>query len=258
VPVVVAARERCETAAARALTSQGAQMVERHETAPGRVLLYAATAEPERAVAALRASGWRAAARPDDGGHLSAWQRHTAPVVVAGRLSVCFPWSEFDRAASLPTVEIDPGASFGTGAHPSTLLLLDELARRLQGGEQVLDVGCGSGVLAVAAARLGATAFATDIDAAALAATARNAEWNDVDVTVSGALPDGRFDAIVANIGADALVELAPEVMARASHAGWVGLSGLSPAQLSRVAAAYGQMGDERSDGEWAALILHG
>jgi ribosomal protein L11 methyltransferase len=209
-------------------------------------------------VSALRAEGWRATLRPESGGHLTAWLAHTAPVDIEGRFVVCFPWSEFDRGAAPPAVEVDPGASFGTGAHPSTRLLLVELARRVRAGDRVLDVGCGSGVLSLAAALLGADAVATDIAPAAAAATEANAMWNGLRVSVVPAVPAGTFDAVVANIGADELVRLAPVLGACVAPGGWVGLSGVSPAQLSRVGAAYGGRGEERRDGEWAALVIPG
>ncbi len=185
--------------------------------------------------------------------------------MVSDRLCVCFPWSEFDRSAVAGIVEIDPGRSFGTGSHPSTRLLLTELADRIGGGETVLDVGCGSGVLALSAARLGATAVATDIEPEAHEATRANARRNQLagQVCVDGRAIDGRpgagvFDAVVANIGAAALTELAPVVSARVAPGGWLGLSGLSPAQVSLVASAYRGLDVEavRRDDDWAALIL--
>ena len=258
--VAVAVRDADTGAAARALEALGAPVGSRQALSPGRSLLLAAPgpAPAEPVVAALRAAGWRAVARPVGGGHLAAWRAHTAPVVIEGRLCVCFPWAEFDRALAPPAVEVDPGPSFGTGAHPSTRLLLVEIARRARPGQRVLDVGCGSGVLSLAAARLGAGAVGTDIDPAALVATAANAEWNGLEVDVCDGLPPGRFEIVVANIGADQLVALAPAIRERVAAAGWIGLSGISPAQVSRVAAAFGGGGEVRRDEEWAALVLPG
>jgi ribosomal protein L11 methyltransferase len=175
---------------------------------------------------------------------------------------VCFPWSEFDGDEPDTVVEIDPGRAFGTGAHPSTRLLLVELACSLRGGERVLDVGCGSGVLAVCAARLGARVTAVDITDEALTATRRNAIRNGVETDVHvSATPverlSGRFDAIVANIGATVLIELASALQSRLDPDGWLALSGLSPGQVSKVAAAYSRLEITavRADDDWVALV---
>src|SRR5207247_7511413 len=116
--------------------------------------------------------------------HLEAWLRQTAPVVV-GRLCVRLPWSEGRAPAATTVIEIDPGRAWGAGSHPSTKLLLAALEQRLRGGERVLDVGCGSGVLAIAAAALGAAdVVAFDIDPEAHRTTARNAERNGLTVNI--------------------------------------------------------------------------
>jgi ribosomal protein L11 methyltransferase len=183
--------------------------------------------------------------------------------VVGGRLWVCFPWSDFDRTDVAALVEIDPGRAFGTGRHPSTLLLLEELVARLRGGESVLDVGTGSGVLSVSAAVLGArSVLAIDRLPEALDATRANAARNGMDgrVTVSGTRAEdvsGSFDVVLANLHASSLRELAPVLEVLVTPGGWLGLSGLSPAQVPLVTAAYVGMKVEvsRRADEWAAVI---
>lgn len=140
---------------------------------------------------------------------LSAWDSY-ATVVVDGRFLLRPPWLEAtsDEVGQLaqPPIEliIDPGTTFGHGGHPTTLLALRALTTELHPTDSVLDVGSGSGVLAIAAAKLGARSVtATDIDQAAVAATASNAESNGVDVAVSATrmheLADP-FDVVVANM----------------------------------------------------------
>jgi ribosomal protein L11 methyltransferase len=182
---------------------------------------------------------------------------------VSDRLWVCFPWSEFDRTIAPTVVEIDPGRAFGTGGHPSTALLLAELDARLRGGESVLDIGCGSGVLAVCAASLGAARVtALDVRDVAVDMTRTNAARNGVAERVDASKRsvsdlDEVFDVVVANIGAPTLIDLASDVEARSASGGWIGLSGLSPAQVSMVAAAYRQVNVVATPqlDDWSAVI---
>jgi len=249
------------------LTALGAQALEHRYPRGRRPLLSArfddATAA-EGAAARLRGTGLSAVVRPVGGGHLSAWLANNRPIVISERLTVCFPWSELTADEPDTLVEIDPGRAFGTGSHPSTRLVLHELAGRLHGGERVLDVGSGSGVLATCAARLGAQVTAVDISAEAVAATRRNAVLNGVGSRVEASatpvehLPGG-FDVIVANIGAAVLIELARPLQRRLDPAGWLALSGLSPGQVSKVAAAYDDIDvtSAPADDDWVALVGH-
>lgn len=125
------------------------------------------------------------------------------------------------------TIDIDPGRVFGNGAHPTTRMAIDALARLVRPGHRVLDLGCGSGVLAVAAARLGATAVvAVDVDAEAVEVARANAARNAVDgvvevTTASAADVPGPFDVVVANLGGRAIVDiLAPVLAARTARPG--------------------------------------
>lgn len=254
-------------AATSELTRRGAEKVERRSAGGKRKLLYGHFADYETAwsvVADLRARGWAAAQRPDDDDPwITAWRNRTQPIAIAeGRLLVCLPWAEVDRS-NAGVVEIDPGAAFGAGGHPSTRLLLAALAERMRGGERVLDVGCGSGVLAIAAARMGASsALGIDLDAAAVQATRANAHRNQLAEGVSArAEPleevDGRFDVILANIGLEVLIGLAAQMERRLAPSGWLGLSGISPAQGSRLAAAFQSIRivAEPMLDDWAAMI---
>jgi ribosomal protein L11 methyltransferase len=220
--------------------------------------------EPGRLVAQLRAEGRSAVLRPDGGAPLEGWRRHTRPVDIGGRLTVCFIWSEHDRHGASNLVELDPNGGFGTGAHPTTSLLLEELVARIRGGERVLDVGCGSGVLGLCALRLGAaTALGVDTDATAIQATRRNATLNGLATRMEATLGpleevDGVFDVVLANIGRAALVELAPELRARLAADGWLAVSGISPPQSSLAAALLAPLEvlEERTTPEWSAVVL--
>jgi ribosomal protein L11 methyltransferase len=224
-------------------------------------------AEGVRLVARLRAEGTPAVMRPAGGPRLAAWMSHTRPVVIGGRVGVCFVWSEHDRPDVAGLVELDPGGGFGTAGHPATRLLVEELAVRLTGGERVLDIGCGSGVLGLCALALGASrVVGVDIDAEAIEATRRNAALNGFEGRIVATLAplgeiEGAFDVVLANIGRAGLVELGPALPGRVSPRGWLAVSGFSPAQCPLVAAVLGplEVVGRRTDDEWSALVLaHG
>ena len=167
------------------------------------------------------------------------WRQGFAPMRF-GRLVVahkgCRPAGNDDVL-----LRIDPGLAFGTGAHATTALCLEWLAAHPLDGKRVLDVGAGSGILAIAALQLGArSCLAVDHDPQARRATRDNARENGVEVRVAAQLDEaqGRFDVVLANIVADTLCELAPTLCARAEV---LVLSGILPAQSERVAAAFSE-----------------
>jgi ribosomal protein L11 methyltransferase len=139
-------------------------------------------------------------------------------------------------------VILDPGAAFGTGSHPTTRLCLAWLEAQVSGGESVLDYGCGSGILAIAAAKLGAASVdGVDVDNHAIAASRDNARRNEVDARFD--LPEafgaGKYDVAVANILANPLQLLAPLFAARVRSGGHIVLSGILEAQAAAVMVAY-------------------
>jgi ribosomal protein L11 methyltransferase len=141
-------------------------------------------------------------------------------------------------------VELDPGLAFGTGTHPTTAMCLEWLDGLDLGGRRVIDVGCGSGILAIAALKLGAAgATAIDHDPQALLATRENAARNGVAerLVVAGAdgAPPRPAEVVVANILAGTLVELAPAIIALVAEGGEVALSGILADQADGVRAAY-------------------
>lgn len=169
-------------------------------------------------------------------------QSQFGPVRAGARLWIVPHWCEPPHDPAAVVVRLDPGIAFGTGSHPSTRLVLAWLERTLHGGERVLDYGCGSGVLALAAARLGAgEVVAVDLDPQALRAAAANARGNDIALRTSTpeALGTGTFDVVVANILARPLMALAPRFAARTERGARLALSGILAAQSREVLAAF-------------------
>jgi ribosomal protein L11 methyltransferase len=165
-------------------------------------------------------------------------------------------------------VILDPGMAFGTGTHPTTALCLRALSALLAArpGAAVLDVGTGSGLLAIAAARLGARrAVGTDDDPVALRVAAENAARNGVRLELLADPPEavpGAFEVVVANILANTLVELAADVAAHLEPGGVALVSGILAPQEAEVRAAYRRAGlrampeRDRRDGEWSLLAF--
>ena len=144
-------------------------------------------------------------------------------------------------------LRLDPGLAFGTGAHPSTWQCLRWLDEHLHAGQSVLDYGCGSGILGIAAKKLGAgRVVATDMDPDALVVSARNARQNGVALGVLApeALPNQRFDVVVANILANPLRLLAPLLSNYTCAAGHIVLAGILDVQAAAVRAAYAEWFD--------------
>jgi ribosomal protein L11 methyltransferase len=254
--------------AADALWQAGAAAIEER---PGELVAAAADgADPAPLLAAV-AGRWPAAVEAVDlDAALDAWRGHARPVVVGRRLVVHPPWAPPAPgvAAGRCPVVIDPGRAFGHGAHASTRLVLAALDDLVRGGERVLDLGCGSGVLAVAALVLGAaTAVGVDVDPAALAATVDNGRRNRVadrltvvEDAAGTPAPAPGYDLVVANMLLPDLVELAPTVERSLAAGGTAVVSGVLDAQRDRLAAAYravglAPLGSGGEDG-WLALTL--
>ena len=162
--------------------------------------------------------------------------------------------------ATTVNLQLDPGLAFGTGSHPTTRLCLKWLDTQLKGGESVLDYGCGSGILAIAALKLGAgSAIGVDIDEQAIRASKDNAAQNNVDAQfyLPDGLPQGQFDVVVANILANPLRMLGEMLAARTKQGGRIVLSGLLDEQVEELSDIYNQWFDiepaEIEEG-WARL----
>jgi len=160
---------------------------------------------------------------------------------------------------------LDPGLAFGTGTHPTTALCLEWLDQNIKGGEDILDYGCGSGILGIAAVKLGATsALGVDYDPQALEAGRLNAELNaltpaqfDVVLPVDFLPHEKEFDIIVANILAKPLMELGGEFASYLKQKGEIILSGILTSQVSEVVGCYEnyfQLVSAANKEEWARL----
>ena len=191
------------------------------------------------------------------------WVRQTqaqfGPIEIAPGFYIVPTWAKAPDPGAL-NLRLDPGLAFGTGSHPTTRLCLEWLRASIAGGESVLDYGCGSGILAIAAARLGATRVtATDVDPQALAASLANALANEVAIAVvaPAAVPMRAEDIVVANILANPLILLAPALAARVRPGGRIALSGILAPQAASVATAYARwftLAPWREDDGWVLL----
>jgi ribosomal protein L11 methyltransferase len=208
--------------------------------------LFPADADAEAALADA-ARGLGVGLPSAERGHVAEqdWVRITqaqfGPIRIEDDLWIVPTWSTPPAPDGINLV-LDPGLAFGTGSHPTTRLCLQWLRQALRGGERVLDYGCGSGILAIGAARLGARDVrGTDIDPQAIDASRANAAANGVAATF--ALPDAidpaPADVVVANILANPLIVLAPLLAARTTARGRVALSGILVDQADDVVAAY-------------------
>ena len=191
------------------------------------------------------------------------WVRRTqaqfGPLRIADGLWVIPSWCEPVDPQAI-NLELDPGLAFGTGSHPTTRLCLRWLAANLAPGQSVLDYGCGSGILAIAAAKLGAAAVAgTDVDPQAIEASRANAARNGVRArfVLPDALAPDPVDVVVANILANPLRLLAPVLAARVRHGGAIVLSGILEDQVAAVRGAYRRwfkLAAWGTDDGWVAL----
>jgi ribosomal protein L11 methyltransferase len=224
----------------------------------------------------------------------NAWKQHYTIQRIGAHTVIVPSWLEYEPQPGDIVLRLDPGMAFGTGLHPTTQLCIGFIEQYIKPGMQVLDLGCGSGILAIAAARLGATVLALDTDAIAVTATRENVDRNDVAGQVSvaeGSLGSGAaldhwlhpttddrrptnadesygqwsvvsgqwsFDLIVANIIARVLSALAADMAGALTADGTLIASGIIADREHEVVAAFTGAGltplERRQDGDWVAL----
>jgi len=228
--------------------------------------LFDADSDPALILAALQQQGLEAQAHHhetlDDQVWERAWMDDFAPMRFGERLWIVPSWSASPDPQAV-NLKLDPGLAFGTGTHETTALCLEWLDRADLTGKAVLDFGCGSGVLAIAALLLGAgNATGTDIDPQALTASEDNARNNGVADALRLYLPenlpaDYRCDVLVANILAGPLVELAGQLASYCRPGGSLALSGILAEQAESVRNAYAPWFDlnpTTQQGDWVRI----
>lgn len=206
--------------------------------------------------------------RVEDADWAEAWKAHYQPARIGKRLLIRPSWIEVDARPTDIEIALDPGMAFGTGTHPTTQLCLEALEDVIQPAHDVLDLGCGSGILAIAAAKLGARrVLALDSDNLAVAATRENAEANDVAqrvVVERGGLESvlgsaRRFDLALVNILARIILEITEQGLGEILRPGGVGVfSGIIEGQAAEVEAGLRRGGlrpyRRRQRGDWVAI----
>lgn len=243
----------------------GVLAVEERPTPSGDVELWTSLgdeSEHEWRMAVLERSAWPFRFEAVDPAVADTWRRFAEPVHISSTMVVRPTWVPYEPTDGERVVSIDPGATFGMGDHPTTVLCLRAAERLAASGHTVLDVGCGSGVLAIASLLCGArSAVGIDIAPTAVPVTTENAAVNGVDVDVSTtplAEVTGEYDLVFANILAPALIDLAPHlrrVMRRTGHLVISGILADAHQHVLEALAPLEVVSTELLDG-WAAVTL--
>jgi ribosomal protein L11 methyltransferase len=203
---------------------------------------------------------------------MASWKHHYKPIRIGKRLLILPAWLE-EPPGSRIAVKIDPSMAFGTGTHPSTQLCMELLEGNVQTGANVIDLGCGSGILAIGAVKLGAKrVLAVDIDAAAIKSTKENGQANEVLDRIETGLGsvqeirDGQFSIrnaqlVLANILAPVIIRLFEGGLAELIQPGGkIVLSGILDEQAQGVIAAAEAQGlqfeEQRQSADWVAIVL--
>ena len=205
----------------------------------------------------------------------TAWRKYYHPIVISDRLVVVPEWEQYEAKEGQQILWLNPGMAFGTGSHHTTKLCLEFLSEMVNGSEEMLDMGCGSGILSIAALLLGAKeVIAVDIDQLATKIAGENAELNHVagenfkvccgnvlsDEALCDTLAVKQYDLIAANIVADIIIAMAPLFKRLLKATGTLLVSGIIGERAEEVKYALRETGftllEERLDNDWAALKL--
>jgi ribosomal protein L11 methyltransferase len=233
----------------------------------GKVTVVASFATEEEARAALAKVPKGLGARLEElvgDAWRDAWKEHFKPFALCDGLWVRPPWEAFEAKAGDRVLELEPGRAFGTGLHETTSLVAQALSthRAELDGQRILDVGCGSGILALVALAFGAKdALGTDVDKDAISVAKENAERNGLAsrtqfITTPISRVKGTFPVVVANIEADVLIGMQKELERHVTPGGLLVLSGILATRKADVLAAFtSELLDAPAKGEWVALV---
>lgn len=196
------------------------------------------------------------------------WKQYYKPIKL-GRVSIVPAWEDYTPGEDEAVIRMDPGMAFGTGTHETTRLVMELLQEEIKGGERVLDVGCGSGILSLCASKLGASFCAAyDIDPVAVRVTRENIEADGADNIVCGVsdllagvdLSGGKFDFVVANIVADIILRMAPDLSSYILKDTRVILSGIIGERADDIRNAMTALSykfeREVCDNDWYAMLF--
>ncbi|MGL5989110.1 50S ribosomal protein L11 methyltransferase [Cetobacterium sp.] len=197
------------------------------------------------------------------------WKKYLYPEKVSEKFVVKPTWREYEAEENELVIELDPGRAFGTGSHPTTSLCLKIMEENIKPNNSVIDVGTGSGILMIAAEKLGATdIYGTDIDELAVEATKENLELNKISPETAkvflgdliSIVKDKKFDVVVANILADVILLLLRDIFKVVKKDGLIIFSGIIEDKLPEIIKQVEEKGLEileiKKDKEWRALLI--
>ena len=199
----------------------------------------------------------------------NSWKAYYKPIKIGERMVIVPAWEKYDAKEGEIIVKMDPGMAFGTGSHETTRLVIGLLEKYIKGGERVLDVGCGSGILAICARKLGAKLCrAYDIDPVAVKVARENIKdsgetnisCDQSDLLRQVDISDGGYDVICANIVADIIIRMTPDVAKYLNDGGIILASGIILERSEDVISCFEENGfeiaDKAVDNGWCALVV--
>ena len=195
------------------------------------------------------------------------WKKYYKPIKL-GKITIVPAWEDYEASDGEIILRMDPGMAFGTGTHETTRLVIELMQDRMSGNERVLDMGCGSGILAICASKLGAKSCnAYDVDPDAVKVARENVEADGAKNIVCGTsdlfdsvdLSNGKYDLILANIVADIILRMLPEMDKYLAENGKIILSGIIEPRAEEIYAALKENGyraiEQKKENDWLAII---